>query len=252
MIRRCTRLAGLWQRRGGAPRGRTKRGCCRRIRRWDTSTPSSGVNEPQINVDYFYHRPVYHVGLLDDKSEIPGHLHRTRIGRGGMWQRWRFCAVSAERPSWMSMAATMGRAAASCGAFQRLGYDETILALYDEALRDGDLLLQVPVRPAAVGVVELLQHHMFTMWATSGQARLSSSPASKQTDRHLPRHPVNWERVYGRLASTQGLLWPMPLKPPHCAPAAGMASAPLATFWAGVRRVELLSSGAGWRARPLR
>ena len=30
------------------------------------------MNEPQINVDHFYHRPVYHVvGLLTDKSEIP-------------------------------------------------------------------------------------------------------------------------------------------------------------------------------------
>jgi hypothetical protein len=30
------------------------------------------VNEPQINVDHFYHRPVYHVvGLLTEKSEIP-------------------------------------------------------------------------------------------------------------------------------------------------------------------------------------
>ena len=30
------------------------------------------MNEPQINVDHFYHRPVYHVvGLLTEKSEIP-------------------------------------------------------------------------------------------------------------------------------------------------------------------------------------
>jgi NAD(P)-dependent dehydrogenase (short-subunit alcohol dehydrogenase family) len=30
------------------------------------------LNQPQINVDHFYHRPVYHVvGLLTDKSEIP-------------------------------------------------------------------------------------------------------------------------------------------------------------------------------------
>jgi hypothetical protein len=30
------------------------------------------VNEPQINVDHFYHRPVYHVvGLLTENSEIP-------------------------------------------------------------------------------------------------------------------------------------------------------------------------------------
>ena len=29
------------------------------------------MNEPQINVDHFYHRPVYHmVGLLTDKSPL--------------------------------------------------------------------------------------------------------------------------------------------------------------------------------------
>ena len=45
-------------------------------------------------------------------------------------------------------------------AFQRLGYDGTTLAIYDEALRDCDLLLQVPVRPAdRHNVAGLLQHH---------------------------------------------------------------------------------------------
>jgi len=30
------------------------------------------VNEPQINVDHFCHRPVYNVvGLLTDKSQLP-------------------------------------------------------------------------------------------------------------------------------------------------------------------------------------
>jgi hypothetical protein len=42
----------------------------------------------------------------------------------------------------------------------RLGYDGTTLEMYDEALRDGDMLLQVPVRPTERRhVVELLQHH---------------------------------------------------------------------------------------------
>jgi hypothetical protein len=45
-------------------------------------------------------------------------------------------------------------------AFQRLGYDGATLAIYDEALRRGDLLLHVPVRPAGRGrVVALLQRH---------------------------------------------------------------------------------------------
>jgi hypothetical protein len=37
----------------------------------DVSTRSSGVNEPQINVDHFYHRPTFRVvGLLSEQSEI--------------------------------------------------------------------------------------------------------------------------------------------------------------------------------------
>ena len=37
----------------------------------DVSTRSSDVNEPQINVDHFYHRPIYHVvGPLGEQSEI--------------------------------------------------------------------------------------------------------------------------------------------------------------------------------------
>jgi len=45
-------------------------------------------------------------------------------------------------------------------AFQRLGYDGITLEIYDEALRDGDLLLQVPVRPKERRhVAGLLQYH---------------------------------------------------------------------------------------------
>ena len=30
------------------------------------------MNDPQINVDHFYHRPTYHVvGLLTEQSEVP-------------------------------------------------------------------------------------------------------------------------------------------------------------------------------------
>ena len=38
----------------------------------NASAESSDVNEPQVNVDHFYHRPTHNVvGLLTDKSEIP-------------------------------------------------------------------------------------------------------------------------------------------------------------------------------------
>jgi hypothetical protein len=70
-------------------------------------------------------------------------------------------------------------------AFQWLGYDGTTLATYDEAPRDGDLLLQVPVRPKERRrIAELLQPTTFTMWATSDRAHSSSSPPSMGTDRH--------------------------------------------------------------------
>jgi hypothetical protein len=45
-------------------------------------------------------------------------------------------------------------------AFQRLGYDETTLEIYDEALRKGDLLLHVPAQPAERRrIAGLLQRH---------------------------------------------------------------------------------------------
>jgi hypothetical protein len=75
------------------------------------------MNEPQINVDHFYHRPVYHVvGLLDDKSKIPA-ISRELESAGLMSQPWRFCAVSMGQPSWTSMTATTGCEAASCEPF---------------------------------------------------------------------------------------------------------------------------------------
>ena len=45
-------------------------------------------------------------------------------------------------------------------AFQRLGYDEETLELYDEALRDGELVLHVPARPAhSACIAALPQRH---------------------------------------------------------------------------------------------
>jgi hypothetical protein len=45
-------------------------------------------------------------------------------------------------------------------AFQQLGYDQETLERFDEALRDGDLLLHVPARPAdRYRIGALLQRH---------------------------------------------------------------------------------------------
>ena len=118
------------------------------------------MNNPQINVDHFYHRPVYHmVGLLTDKSQIPA-ISR-ELDSAGVDVRAveilygeQGAAILDEHGRYHGLRARIVR------AFQRLGYDGITLETYDEALRDGDLLLQVPVRPAERSrIAELLQHH---------------------------------------------------------------------------------------------
>ena len=57
------------------------------------------MNEPQVNVDHFSHRPVYTVvGLLTDKSQVPA-ITSELGSAGSMSRRWRSCAVSRERAS---------------------------------------------------------------------------------------------------------------------------------------------------------
>ena len=126
----------------------------------DAPTRSSGVNEPQINVDHFYHRPVFHVvGLLAENSQIPAistdlasagvDVTAVEILCGEQGAR-----ILDEHGRYHGLRARIVR------AFQRLGYDETTLELYDEALRKGDLLLQVPAPPGqSRRVAALLQHH---------------------------------------------------------------------------------------------
>ena len=129
-------------------------------RPWDASTRSSGVNEPQINVDHFYHRPIYHVvGLLGEKSEIPA-ISRDLASAGvdvaavEILCGEQGARILDEHGRYHGLRARVVR------AFQRLGYDEETLEIYDEALRKGDLLLQVPAQPAERGrVAGLLQRH---------------------------------------------------------------------------------------------
>ena len=118
------------------------------------------MNEPQINVDHFYHRPVYHVvGLLTDKSEIPAISSELESAGADVAEVEILCgehgaAILDEHGRYHGLRGRVVR------AFQRLGYDGTTLEMYDEALRDGDMLLQVPVRPTERGhVAGLLQHH---------------------------------------------------------------------------------------------
>jgi len=118
------------------------------------------VNEPQINVDHFYHRPIYHVvGLLGEKSEISA-ISRDLASAGvdvaavEILCGEQGARILDEHGRYHGLRARIVR------AFQRLGYDETTLAIYDEALRKGDLLLHVPAQPAERRrVAGLLQRH---------------------------------------------------------------------------------------------
>ena len=118
------------------------------------------MNEPQVNVDHFYHRPVYNVvGLLTEKSQMPAISSELQSAGVDVAEVEILCGEQGAR-----ILDEHGRYHGLRGrivrAFQRLGYDETTLEIYDEALRKGDLLLQVPVTPAERRrIVALLQDH---------------------------------------------------------------------------------------------
>ena len=118
------------------------------------------MNEPQINVDHFYHRPVYHVvGLLTDKSQISAissELESAGVDVAAVEVLCgaRGAAILDEHGRYHGLRGRVVR------AFQRLGYDGITLEIYDEALRKGDLLLHVPAQPAERRrIAGLLQRH---------------------------------------------------------------------------------------------
>ena len=118
------------------------------------------MNEPQINVDHFYHRPVYHVvGLLTDKTEISAISSELEsagvdVAAVEILCGERGAAILDEHGRYHGLRGRVVR------AFQRLGYDGETFELYDEALGDGDMLLQVPVWPKERHhVAALLQRH---------------------------------------------------------------------------------------------
>jgi hypothetical protein len=116
------------------------------------------VNEPQINVDHFYHRPTFRVvGLLPEQSEIPA-LSRELASAG--------VDVSAVEILCGEQGARIldahgryhGLRAHIVRAFQQIGYDENTLAIYDEALGHGELVLHVPAPPADRDRIAALLH----------------------------------------------------------------------------------------------
>ena len=118
------------------------------------------MNEPQINVDRFYHRPVYHVvGLLTEKSEIPA-ISRELESAGVDVAAVEILCGEQGAPILDEHGRYHGLRGRVVRAFQQLGYDEETLEIYDEALGHGDLLLHVPARPAdRYRIAALLQRH---------------------------------------------------------------------------------------------
>jgi hypothetical protein len=140
------------------------------------------VNEPQINVDHFYHRPTYRVvGLLTEQSEIPA-LSRELASAGvDVAAVEILCGEQGAR-----ILDTHGRyhglRARIVRAFQQLGYDETTLAIY-EALRHGDLLLHVPARPVdRYDIAALLQRHGVHDVGYFGPGTFEQFPIPERTD----------------------------------------------------------------------
>jgi hypothetical protein len=121
-------------------------------------TRRTDVNEPQINVDHFYHRPTYRlIGLLGEGSEIAA-LSRDLASAG--------VDVSAVEILCGEQGAHIldvqgryhGLRAHIVRAFQQFGYDENTLAIYDEALSHGELVLHVPARPPDRDRIAALLH----------------------------------------------------------------------------------------------
>ena len=118
------------------------------------------MNEPQVNVDHFCHRPVYNVvGLLTEKAEIPPISSDLRSAGVDVAAVEILCGEQGAR-----ILDEDGRYHGLQGrvvrTLQRMGYDGTTLAIYDEALRKGDLLLHVPARPKdSSRIAALLQRH---------------------------------------------------------------------------------------------
>jgi hypothetical protein len=118
------------------------------------------VNEPQVNVDHFYHRPTFRVvGLLTEKSQVPAISKELESAGVDIAAVEILCGEQGARildkdGRYHGLRARVVR------TFQQFGYDQETLEIYDEALRHGDLLLHVPARPAdRYRIAALLQRH---------------------------------------------------------------------------------------------
>jgi hypothetical protein len=147
------------------------------------------MNDPQINVDHFYHRPTYHVvGLLTEHAEIP--VISSELKSAGVDVAAveilcgeRGAAILDEYGRYHGLRARVVR------AFQRLGYDEETLETYDEALRTVTCCCRFRrARRTAAASRRCSSATRSTTWATSGRAPSSSSLSPIRADPDLPRN----------------------------------------------------------------
>ena len=74
---------------------------------------------------------------------------------------------------------------------QRMGYDGTTLAIYDEALRKGDLLLPVPARPKdRTSIAALLQRDGVHDLGYIGPGTFEQFPILDRADPTCPEQPT--------------------------------------------------------------
>ena len=118
------------------------------------------MNEPQVNVDHFYHRPTFRVvGLLSEQSEVQA-LSRDLASAGVDVSAVEILCGEQGAHILDAHGRYHGLRARIVRTLQGFGYDGTTLAIYDEALRNGDLLLHVPARPKdSSRIAALLQRH---------------------------------------------------------------------------------------------
>jgi hypothetical protein len=118
------------------------------------------MGEARVNVDEFVHRPTHHVvGVLGSESDLPALVNELeQIGV----PTEEIDVLCGQRGAEIldPDGRYHGRRARLVRGFQRLGYDQTTLEIYDEALRRGGLLLHVPAKPGdSHSVARILWRH---------------------------------------------------------------------------------------------
>ena len=105
------------------------------------------MSEHAVNVDHFIHRPVAAVvALLPDWQSVESALGD--LQSGGFDAEHARILLGEEGARILDRAGTEhGFRAGWVRALQSLGYDQNILAVYDEGLRSGQALVTVPCAP---------------------------------------------------------------------------------------------------------